>query len=141
MIVYFIYAFFGDIEFACQMLLEPEAVQTAPRWLRPYVAAALRSGLLEGVDLSQSGYFEGHITGCEAAMMAQSVLELKVSAGATLNAEGETLPPEQIALACLAENGITLPGEQALTRAQVAQMLYRVKSLAQDAPLMQMIRQ
>ncbi|MBQ6890584.1 MAG: cadherin-like domain-containing protein [Oscillospiraceae bacterium] len=120
---------------------EPEAVQTAPRWLRPYVAAALRSGLLEGVDISQSGYFEGHITGCEAAMMAQSVLELKVSAGATLNAEGETLPPEQIALACLAENGITLPGEQALTRAQVAQMLYRVKSLAQDAPGMQMIRQ
>lgn len=116
-----------------------EAVQNAPGWLRPYVAAALRSGLLDGVDLSQSGYFDGWITGPEAALMVQNVLDLKVSASATLTAEGETAQPSRIALACLAENGIVLP-EQALTRAEVAVMLYEVKNLAQDAPGMQMIR-
>lgn len=117
-----------------------EVVRSAPRWLRPYVAAALRSGLLDGVDFSQSGYFDGAITGPEAALMVQNVLDLKVSAASTLNSEGETAQPSQIALACLAENGIVLPGEAALTRADVAIMLYQVKELAQDAPGMQVIR-
>ncbi len=117
-----------------------EVVQNAPRWLRPYVAAALRSGLLDGVDFSQSGYFEEKVTGYEAALMVQNVLDLKVSACATLNSEGETAQPQEIALACLAENGVMLSGEAGLTRADVALMLYQVKNLAQDAPGMQVIR-
>lgn len=118
-----------------------EAVQSAPLWLRPYVAAALRSGLLDGVDFSGAGYFDGEITGYEAATMVQNVLDLKVSAWATLNEEGETAQPQEIALACMAENGVVLPGEESLTRRDVAVMLYRVKELAKDAPGMQVIRQ
>ena len=71
--------------------------------------------------------------------MMQNVLDLKVSASATLTQEGETAQPSQIALACLAENGIALPSQE-LNRAEVALMLYRVKTLAQDAPGMQIIR-
>ncbi len=112
----------------------------APAWLRPYVAAALRSGLLDGVDFSQTGYFEGSITGCEAAGMMQNVLDLKVSAWTAPESGEEAVQPQQIALACLAENGIVLPGEQALTRREVAVMLYQVKELAPDAPGMQAIR-
>lgn len=119
---------------------ELEAVRSAPSWLRPYVAAALRSGLLDGVDFSPSGYFAGEITGYEAALMVQNVLDLKVSAWATLNSEGETAQPQEIALACLAENGIALPGEESLTRRDVAVMLYQVKVLSKDAPGMQVIR-
>lgn len=116
-----------------------EVVQSAPSWLRPYVAAALRSGLLDGVDFSASGYFEGNITGPEAALMVQNVLDLRISTAAALTPEGETAQPSQIALACLAENGIPLPTRE-LTRAEVAVMLYGVKGLAQDAPGMQIIR-
>lgn len=116
-----------------------EVVQDVPAWLRPYVAAALRSGLLDGVEFSPSGYFDGIITGPEAALMMQNVLDLKVSASATLTEEGETAQPSRIALACLAENGIALPSQE-LNRAEVAVMLYQVKGLAQDAPGMQIIR-
>ncbi len=111
----------------------------APAWLRPYVAAALRSGLLDGVDFTQSGYFDGSVTGYEAARMVQNVLELKISAWAAAD-NGETLTqPQEIALACLAENGICLPGEEALTRREVAVMLYQVSQLAPQAPGMQII--
>lgn len=117
-----------------------EAVQNAPGWLRPYVAAALRSGLLDGVDFSASGYFDAPITGYEAAVMVQNVLDLRFSVGATLNSEGETAQPQEIALACLGENGIALPGSDCLTRRDVAVMLYQVKALSKDAPGMQVIR-
>ncbi len=116
-----------------------EVARNTPAWLRPYVAAALRSGLLDGVEFSPSGYFDGIITGPEAALMMQNVLDLKVSASATLTEEGETAQPSRIALACLAENGIALPAQE-LNRAEVAVMLYQIKALAQDAPGMQIIR-
>lgn len=116
-----------------------QAVQSAPKWLRPYLAAALRSGMLEGVDLTTGGYDQA-ITGAEAAVMLQNVLDLRVSAGATLTSEGETAQPQDIALACLAENGVDLPGGEPLNRGQLALALYQVKQLAQDAPGMQIIR-
>ncbi len=116
-----------------------QAVRSAPQWLRPYVAAALRSGMLEGLDLESVGY-DSPITGHEAAMMLQNVLDLKVSTAAQLNSEGDNATPQEMALACLAENGVKLLGDQALTRRELAVALYQVKTLSQDAPGMQVIR-
>ncbi len=116
-----------------------QVVRTAPQWLRPYVAAALRSGVLDGVDLESAGY-DSPITGAQAAVMLQNVLDLKVSTAAQLDSEGGNATQSAIALACLAENGVTLPQDQALTRREMAVALYRVRTLAEDAPGMQVIR-
>ncbi len=117
-----------------------EAVSQAPQWLRPYVAAALRSGLLEGVNLTDSADFAAPITGSEAAVMLQNILDLEPSAGNTLDEEGMALAADQLALTCLAESGVELPAGQSLTRAQMAVAMYRLQELAQDAPGMRIIR-
>ncbi len=117
-----------------------EVVQDVPQWLRPYVAAALRSGLLDGVDFVTTGDFAAAISGGEAAQMLQNILDLKVSAAAQLNSEGEAASPQQVALACLEENGVHFAQAQ-LTRGELAMALYQVLQLSQAAPGMQVIRQ
>ena len=95
-----------------------------PTWLKPYLAAAMRSGLTAGW---KGNVFEAEaaITGAEAALMIQNALDLTVSAAA--------MEAENIAMAVLAENGLALPSE-AMDRAQVAQALYQVSLLAPNAP-------
>ena len=113
----------------------------APTWLKPYLAAALRSGLTAGLPASETGAF-GHgrtITGGEAAVMLQNAMDLAVS---TCTMEGvETAAEENwsaVAVATMAENGITLSAEGELTRGEVAQILYQAHQLAQNAPGLQM---
>ena len=95
-----------------------------PTWLKPYLAAAMRSGLTAGW---QGNVFEAEaaITGAEAALMIQNALDLTVSAAA--------MEAENIAMAVLAENGLALPNA-AMNRSQVAQALYQVSLLAPTAP-------
>ena len=52
-----------------------------PDWLKPYLAAALRSGLTAGLPKSETGSFEAAlpITGAEAAVMLQNALDLSIS--------------------------------------------------------------
>lgn len=52
----------------------------APDWLKPYMAAALRSGLLTGIPVSETGVFdaEAPITGAEAAVILQNAMALNV---------------------------------------------------------------
>lgn len=111
-----------------------------PQWLRPYLDAALRSGLLDGTDINESWNVHEQITGGEAGVMLQNVLDLKLTAASVVR-EGEEAPTHtDIALQAMAENGITLAADTALNRADVAVLLYRVSTLAQDAPGMQVIR-
>ena len=100
---------------------------TVPGWVRPYLAAAMRSGLTAGWQGNVFGA-NAPVTGAEAALMIQNALDLTVSAAA--------LEAEHVAIAVLAENGLTLHKE-ALNRAQVAVALYQVSRLAPDAPGMQ----
>ncbi len=117
-----------------------QVVRSAPQWLRPYVAAALRSGLLDGVDFTTSADFAQSITGDEAALMLQNLLDLKTGTPVQSEAEETAATGEQLALACLAENGVALTRNQPMTRRELALAMYRVKELAQDAPGMQVIR-
>ena len=63
-----------------------DLAQDAPQWLRPYLAAAVRSGLLTG--LTENFDADAPITGQEAAMMLENALDVKdafaLDAGQTL---------------------------------------------------------
>ena len=102
----------GDLKFAAQ----------APEWLRPYLLAAQRSGLLAGMEQFAA---DEAIDGRMAAMLLQNGLDLAVTE--TMAVEGPDL-----ALAVMQENGFALEGEQTLTRADAANILYKVSIT--DAP-------
>ena len=112
-----------------EQTMYPDMAENAPQWLRPYLAAALRSGLV--ADLPES--FDGSkpITGAEAAVILQNALDL---ARQTQTADPETTSYTDMALAVMNENGLTLTAEGELTRAQVADILYKAHRLAQNAP-------
>lgn len=92
-----------------------EALSNLPKWLRPYAAAALRSGLTEKGIWKTGGWDSGEaLTGADAAALLCSALDLDAEADAWLP--------------MLADRGIDLP-ETAVTRAQAAGALYRLSKL------------
>ena len=110
-----------------------------PDWLKPYVAAALRSGLT--ALLPEMPELNAPITGAEAAVMLQNALDLTVSADADLEENGSGLPDWAVsAVNVLADNGIILPALENLTRSDAAQILYQVSKLAENAPGMIVLR-
>lgn len=111
-----------------------------PRWLQPYLAAAVRSGLTAGLPEGEVFGADTTITGAEAAVMVHNALDLTVSAGK--DTVGESLVPvwAEDALTALAGSGIVLNPDAALTREQAALCLYRAVRLADTAPGMTVIR-
>ena len=105
----------------------------APQWLKPYLAAALRSGLTAGVRTLETGSFGANdpITGGEAAVMLQNAMDLTVSAAALEDAEDSWAAA---AVATMNENGIAITAGDTLTRGQVAEILYQACALAEEAP-------
>ena len=120
-----------------------------PMWLRPYLAAAIRSGLTAGLPATETGSFEAErpITGAEAAVMIQNALGLAVSQQ-TLEAvqtgdfgSKEDLPTWAVSsLTALEDNGILLDAEACLSRSEVAELLYQVHQMKDIAPGMTVIR-
>ena len=118
--------------------------EQTPQWLRPYLSAALRSGLTDRLPDRESFNMDAPISGAEAAVMLQNVLDLSVTEQ-VLQTSAETAGNEVPAWAAssllvLEENGVALTGMQTMSRADAAQVLYRVDRLALDAPGMQVIR-
>ncbi len=109
---------------------------TAPQWLKPYLAAALRSGLTAGVQTLETGVFGAWdpITGSEAAVMLQNAMDLTVSAATPETEQDVSLQWAMAAVAAMNENGITIAAGDVLTRGQVAQILYQASKLAENAP-------
>ncbi|MGN1017146.1 MAG: Ig-like domain-containing protein [Faecousia sp.] len=95
-----------------------------PQWLRPYVAAAVRSGLTAGLPDQDTFGADVPITGAEAAVMAQNAMDLR--------AEGDQGASEEVpawaeyALRAVQEVGLTLDADAPLTRAQAAELMYQV---------------
>lgn len=114
-----------------------------PQWLKPYLAASIRAGLVAGWQDMESGSFDLQqtITGVEAAVVLQNALDLPLSKE-TWQAESDGTVPEWAAasLAVMRENGIALNAEETLTRGKTAQMLYQVSRLAMEAPGMAVFR-
>ena len=93
-----------------------------PQWLRPYVAAAVRSGLTVGLPDQETFGAEKPITGAEAAVMVQNALDLKAA-----GEEKEEVPAwAEYALRAVEEAGLTLDAEAPLIRAQAAELMYQV---------------
>ena len=107
----------------------PEMAADAPQWLKPYLAAALRSGLIANLPEDFNG--SAPITGAEAAVILQNALDLSRR---QMDEADETTTYADSALAVMNENGLLLTADEALTRAQVADILYKVYGLAQNAP-------
>ena len=112
----------------------------APVWLKPYLTAALRSGLLAGWPEAQPFSPEAPVTGAQAAVILQNALDLPVSMETVELETAETPTWEEMALHAMAENGLELTADQALSRAETAKLLYQVNTLAQSAPGMYAIR-
>ena len=114
-----------------------------PDWLKPYVAAAMRSGLTAGWPEGNVFRADQTITGAEAAVMLQNALDLPVpedTQAAATDTEAEAPDWAAKALAALANRGITLTADTPLTRGQAANVLYQAVQLTQDAPGMTPIR-
>ena len=106
-----------------------------PSWLKPYLAAAVRSGLVSGLPASETFGADNPITGSEAAVMLQNALDLSVPEETSVMAENDQCSSRTDAsLQVLSGHGICLDSAAHLTRAQAAEALYRAANLSEDAP-------
>lgn len=112
----------------------------APGWLKPYLAAALRSGLITGYP-REGGIEFRHgqsITAQEAAVMIQSVLDFAVPTA--LDDTGAVAAWAAASMAALTGNGFSLPeGESTLTRSDASLLLYQLSQLCHAAPGLSLI--
>ena len=101
-------------------------------WLKPYLAAAMRSGLTTGWPEADTFQADAPISGAEAAVMVQNALNL--TADTETDAEADSSIPAWAcdAVNALKNNGISLNGQTNLTRADAAVMMYEISRLAQD---------
>ena len=133
---------------ALDIPVDEEITQTGytddiPQWLRPYVAAAVRSGLTSGLPETETFGAYDPITGAEAAVMLQNALDLSAdseNAEAVLSADSAVPAWAENALSVMADNGLKLPIDGTLTRSQAAQVFYQVSGLLDTAPGMAVIR-
>jgi len=112
--------------------VEEADAETAPDWVQPYLAAAIRSGLVSGWQQESFAMAES-ITGAEAAVVLQSALDLSADQ-LEMTFEEEVPDWAATSLAVMAANGLELEAGAPLTRAQAAQILYGVSRMAVSAP-------
>ena len=115
--------------------------QDTPDWLKPYLAAAMRSGLTANLPDNKSASFEADspILEGEVAVMVQNALDLPVLVNAE-EEDTETPVWAQTALAAMVDNGIALSALDTMTRGEAAQVLYQISKIAPEAPGMAVIR-
>lgn len=106
----------------------------APNWLKPYLAAALRSGMTENWPDSQVFGAAAPITGAEAALLVQNALDLTVPTVAGKENEGELPVWAESAVTAMSEVGIEVDPTAELTRETVAGLLYQVSQLHRTIP-------
>ncbi len=101
----------------------------APMWLRPYLAAAFRSGLISGYTCDKGVEFrpESPINSQEAAVMIQSAVNFTIPTGLTDDASVAAWAQETVQDISSERNG--LPDEQILTRSDAAKLLYKVNRI------------
>ena len=113
-----------------------------PTWLKPYLAAAMRSGMTAGLPVDESGAFgaDEAITGGEAAVMLQNAMDLAVSVSAevTVGKDDAQTHWAAAAVSVMNSNGIDLSLTDTLTRGQVATLLYQISRMTASAPGLQM---
>ncbi len=108
-----------------------------PQWFRPYLTAALRSGLTAGLPDQETFGADVPITGAEAAVMLHNALDLEVflpqsNAEALEKEEGQSIPVwAAVAVSAMEQQGFPLTADAPLTRDDAAQILYHAAKLVQ----------
>ena len=105
--------------------------EDTPQWLRPYLTAAVRSGLVAGLPQQEIFDHDAPVSGTEAAVMIQNALALTADEETAAMADAPDWARQ--AMATLSVWGISLE-DAPLTRAQAAQVLYEVSRLTREAP-------
>ena len=106
-----------------------------PLWLKPYLTAAIRSGLTAGLPDQETFGADTPITGAEAAVMLQNALDLTVplpeSNAEALSQEELLAVPAwaSVALTAMEEHDMAMEANAPLTRGNAALILYRVSQL------------
>ena len=100
-----------------------------PGWLKPYLAAAQRSGLVRGYATETGTEFRANdpITGAEAASMVSLALDLP---SAVISEDRELPVWAATALATVNDSGIAFSNTDTVTRAQAANALYQAVQVA-----------
>ena len=113
-----------------------------PNWLKPYLAAAMRSGMTAGLPAADSGAFgaDEAITGGEAAVMLQNAMDLSVSVSAEVSVGKNDAETHWAAAAVSAmqSNGIDISLTETLTRGEAAILLYQISQMTSSAPGLKM---
>ena len=103
-----------------------------PDWLKPYLAAALRSGMTENWPEQESFGAAEPITGAQAAVLIQNALDLTVPTLAGKENEDELPVWASSAIEAVAQQGITLDPMATLTREDTAGLLYQISQLSKS---------
>ena len=106
-----------------------------PGWLKPYLAAAQRSGLVRGYATETGAEFRPNdpITGAEAASMVSLALDLP---SAVISEDRELPVWAATALATATDHGIEFTNTDTVTRAQAANALYAATQIANQQGMM-----
>ena len=108
----------------------------APLWLKPYLAAALRSGMISGYPVEGGTEFrpDAPLIGRDAAVMVRNVLDFSVPTAVEADGSIAVWVSESVSPA------LSLPeGEEALTRGDVAVLLYQISRIRTAAPNLSVI--
>lgn len=90
-----------------------------PDWLKPYLAAAIRSGLTADLPEQLTYSVDAYATGTDAAVLVCNALDIPVIAG-------DEIPWEDRAVSVALGRGFDLEADLPLTRAQAAKILYEI---------------
>ena len=103
--------------------------EDAPAWVQPYLASAMRHGIISGESGESGAIFRPNdtITGNEAAVLLQNMLKLPVSAAALCPSDCAW---SAAAIQALSDAGISFSApEQPITRIEAAHLLYQAAQL------------
>lgn len=107
----------------------------APLWLKPYLAAALRSGMITGYPVEGGTEFrpDTPLIGRDAAVMIRRVLDFTIPTAVETDGSIAVWAAESVSQ--LSGMELTLPkGESTLTRSDAALLLYQISKLRSAAP-------
>ena len=104
-----------------------------PKWVQPYLAAAIRAGVTAGLPYEDTFGADTPITGAEVSVLLKNALDLHTVQNASLE-EDTTIPVWAVSsLRSAQESGFSLTADCVMTRSEAANILYQAAKLAATA--------
>ena len=104
-----------------------------PKWVQPYLAAAIRAGVTAGLPYEDTFGADTPITGAEVSVLLKNALNLRTVQDAVMEEEA-TVPVWAVSsLRSAQEAGFSLAADSIMTRGEAANILYQASKLAVTA--------